>query len=187
MTIKQALDKLHGVEGVYSDHPVDRGGETFCGIARNYWPKWAGWSVIDRMKEKGAVVRTPVLDALVEEFYDTNFWTPLGCGALGSDRLAYEVFEAGVNCGVGQSGMFLQDALNLLNKNGKLWPELLLDGRVGPTTRATVGKALARPGGERELLLVVNALQAGYYIALARKSPAQEEFLRGWLGRTTAT
>lgn len=185
MTIKLALDKLLGVEGVYSDHPLDRGGETFCGIARTYWPRWPGWAVIDRLKEQGrTVARSTVLDALVSEFYDANFWSPLGCSQYPSDLLAYEVFEAGVNCSVHQSSIFLQDALNLLNRNGKLWPELKLDGRVGPATVATVRKALAEPRGEAHLVTLINRLQASYYIELARRSPTQEAFLRGWLSRT---
>lgn len=185
MSIQAALDKLLGAEGVYSDHPADRGGETFCGIARHYWPVWPGWSAIDRMKEQGrAVGRTPILDELVRDFYTANFWAPLGCDRMASDLLAYEVFEAGVNCSVHQSGVFLQDALNLLNRNGKDWPELKLDGRVGPTTLSVVGKALGQPRGEASLVLLHNRLQACYYIELARRSSTQEVFLRGWLERT---
>ena len=34
-------------EGGYANNSADTGGETYAGIARNYWPKWQGWKYID--------------------------------------------------------------------------------------------------------------------------------------------
>lgn len=185
MTLRTALDRLLGIEGAYSDHPADKGGETFCGISRVYWPAWSGWGVVDKYKGQGQTPRrTPILDQLVSAFYDEHFWGPSGAGRVGSDLVAWELFEAAVNCSLHQSGIFLQDALNLLNRSGKAWPELVLDGKVGPRTLATVDKALSQPRGEEDLVRIFNRLQAAYYIDLARRSPTQEEFVRGWLTRT---
>ena len=185
MTLRTALDRLLGLEGAYSNHPVDKGGETFCGIARVYWPAWAGWGVIDKYKEQGSAPRrTPILDQLVTTFYDEHFWGPSGASQVKSDAVAWELFETAVNCSVHQSGIFLQDALNLLNRNGRAWPELVLDGKVGPRTLAIVEKALGAPRGEEDLVRMFNRMQGSYYIELARRSPTQEEFVRGWLTRT---
>ena len=38
-------------EGGYANNKNDIGGETYRGIARNYWPKWVGWKLIDHIKE----------------------------------------------------------------------------------------------------------------------------------------
>jgi len=185
VTLRTALDRLLGVEGTYSNSPQDAGGETFCGISRVYWPNWAGWGVIDKYKAQGqAPRRTPILDQLVAAFYDEHFWGPSGASQVGSDAVAWELFEAAVNCSLHQSGIFLQDALNLLNRSGQSWPELVLDGRVGPRTLGIVGRALSQPRGEEDLVRMFNRLQAAYYIELARRSPTQEEFVRGWLSRT---
>lgn len=34
-------------EGEYANVVGDKGGETYMGISRVYWPSWAGWPVID--------------------------------------------------------------------------------------------------------------------------------------------
>jgi len=37
-------------EGGYVNDPVDKGGETYAGIARNIFGSWEGWSIIDAKK-----------------------------------------------------------------------------------------------------------------------------------------
>lgn len=186
MSYEAALRRVLGVEGVYSNDPTDRGGETFCGISRVNWPSWPGWAIIDQQKQINVKPSLDVqgLREAVSAFYLQQFWTPLCCHLIQDEFVAYELFEAAVNLGVGKSGMLLQEALNLLNRNGASWPEVGMDGRVGPTTLAVVGKALAEPNGGRTLVTLLNHLQAEHYITLARRSPTQERFLRGWLTRT---
>jgi lysozyme family protein len=49
---KTAYALTMGHEGIYSNNPKDRGGETYKGIARKFHPSWEGWKAIDRMKNK---------------------------------------------------------------------------------------------------------------------------------------
>ena len=67
----QAYERMIVNEGGYVLHTVknDRGGQTYAGIARNAWPKWAGWAYIDAGD-------TPPAE-MVRGFYRSNFWTPL--------------------------------------------------------------------------------------------------------------
>lgn len=37
-------------EGGWCDVPGDSGGETYAGIARNFFPNWRGWPLIDAAK-----------------------------------------------------------------------------------------------------------------------------------------
>jgi lysozyme family protein len=179
-----AVNRVLDIEAGYSNDPVDRGGETICGIARNYWSDWAGWDIVDRMKEKGLEpVVTTQLTSLATDLYRVHFWNRLRCEDLGSGTLAFELFEMAVNMSVHKAATVLQEALNLLNRDGKSWPEILEDGAVGPKTLKVLGMLLNERRGEHNIVKLVNALQAEHYIKLARRSPTQERFLRGWLDR----
>ena len=137
------------------------------------------------MKEKGLEpVVTTQLTTLATDLYKVHFWNRLRCDDLGGDDLAFELFEMAVNASVHKSSVTLQRALNLLNRNGKSWPEVLEDGMIGPTTLKMLCILLKERKGAHNIVKLFNALQAEHYIRLARRSPTQERFLRGWLDRT---
>ena len=52
--------------------------------------------------------------------------------------LAAELFDTGVNMGPAVAATFLQRALTALNRNGKDYPDLVPDGRVGAGTLAAL-------------------------------------------------
>ena len=58
-------------------------------------------------------------------------------------RIAAELFDTGVNMGPAVAVTFLQRALTALNRNGKDYPDLTPDGRVGPATLAALDAFLA--------------------------------------------
>jgi len=79
---------------------------------------------------------------------------------------------------------FLQRALTALNRNGKDYPDLVPDGRIGQATLAALDTFLKVRGlasGETVLLRALEALQGERYIRLAELRPANEAFLYGWL------
>jgi lysozyme family protein len=78
---------------------------------------------------------------------------------------------------------FLQRALNALNRGATDYPDLTLDGQVGPRLLAALDAFLARrgKGAEAVLLKAIEALQGERYLALAERRPANEAFLYGWL------
>ena len=63
------------------------------------------------------------------------------------------------------------------------YPDLVVDGRIGPGTLAALAGFLKRrgTGGEAVLLKAIEALQGERYVALAERRPANEAFLYGWL------
>lgn len=86
--------------------------------------------------------------------------------------------------GPGVAATFLQRALTALNRNGKDYPDLVPDGRLGPITLAALDTFLEVRGaiaGETVLLRALEALQGERYLRLAEKRPANEAFLYGWL------
>ena len=190
MSFENCFNKLmvHEGRGKLTNTPGDRGMETFSGISRRYWPDWPGWAYIDGMRVGGGfpynLENNEVLDALVKNFYEQNYYRPLGGDEL-PENVGFEVFEVAVNCGVLPAVCLMQEALNLLNRDGKLWADLKVDGKFGPNSIKALRACLASSiRGPDVLCLLLNRLQAEHYIKLCRTDRSQEEFLVGWLKRT---
>jgi len=171
-----AFDITMGIEGGYSNDAQDPGGETYRGISRRFFPSWPGWALIDK-SGPGAVG----LDPLTESFYKQNFWDRFSGDDL-PPEVAAEMFDSAVNCGVGTAAKWLQRALNLLNRDGKDYPEVVEDGGIGPATLRSL-QALVNMEGTEVLLKVLNILQGAHYLEIMQKSPSQERWARGWLKR----
>jgi lysozyme family protein len=171
-----------GNEGPYSDHPADRGGETFYGIARRYHQGWEGWPILDSysldQKKQLSLDDDLELAELVTEFYHACFWQPLHLCAIDSARLCCELFDSGVNVGTARVGRWLQESINLLSDN----TALICDGVIGQVTLGALD-IVRRRYSDEPLLKLLNLKQGQHYINLCEHDPAQKVFLRGWLGR----
>jgi len=178
-----SFGKSGRAEGGYSNRPADRGGETYRGISRVYNPDWLGWPIIDKAKQSPGFPRQlamdQVLDSLVVAFY-RSLWGRLHCQSFPTQELANIVFDTAILCGETTAVIYLQRSLNALNKQSKLWPDVEVDGKLGPATLAVVNKAAS----SASLLIAAMGIIRGYaHIILAEKDRTQEENLRGWLTR----
>ncbi|MFQ5708014.1 MAG: glycoside hydrolase family 108 protein [bacterium] len=192
---KEAFDKTMGHEGGYVNDPNDAGGETYKGVARRYNPDWNGWGIIDQLKDapnfpKNLDDSQPLQDA-VKALYKQKYWNPFWGDEIPDQDIAEELFDTGVNMGTGRAIKFLQQGLNLLNRNGKLYGDIVEDGDFGQNTFDALtaylsgkGRAFDRQKDKPDLLLkIMNILQGMHYINYMRKSPTQEKYARGWLKR----
>jgi lysozyme family protein len=175
-------------EGGYVNNPDDIGKETIKGISRVYWPQWKGWEVVDAAKKESGFPRSlnsnESLDDEIKKFYIENFWNPLRCEDLAARSLpiAAEVFDAGVNMGKTRSAKFLQTALNIFNRKGSLYSDLVVDGKPGNVTIRSYNILLA--SCDPELVLKTLLIQRGaHYIKRALEEESQETFIRGWINR----
>lgn len=174
MHIDQLIDDVIAREGGYSNHPADRGGPTRWGItqavARSHG--FAGDMRVFPRDEAAAI-------------YRRIYWhrPKLAAVAKRAPALAAELFDTGVNMGPAVGARFLQRALNALNRNARDYPDMAVDGAIGPVTLAALDAflALRGDGGEAVLLKAVEAQQGERYLALAESRPANEAFLYGWL------
>jgi lysozyme family protein len=121
-----------------------------------------------------------------EAIYLRLYWTRprLNEVAKIAPRVASELFDTGINMGPAVAVTFLQRALTALNRNGKDYPDLVPDGRIGAATLAALGHFFAIRGqssGETILCRALEALQGERYLRLAERRPANEAFLYGWL------
>ena len=173
--VDRLIDGLIEREGGYVNHPADRGGPTNYGITA---------AVARANGYSGAMRDMPRAEA--EAIYRRLNWTRPGFDAVSavSERVAAELFDTGVNMGPAVAVTFLQRALTALNRGGQDYPDLVPDGRAGPTTLNALRAFFAVRGkglGETVLLRALEALQGERYLRLAERRPANEAFLYGWL------
>lgn len=180
-------------EGGYANDPDDRGGETYKGIARNFWSKWKGWKIIDIITDdidsskknireiNIALSQHSELPILIKSFYKEQFFDIFNGDAM-PKGLACEMFEHGINLGTKQVVKHLQETLNLLNRNEKFYPDISEDGAYGKNTETAL-KTFLNKGTEKRLLTVMNILQGHHYIELMKKKPVYEKYI-GWFDRT---
>ena len=174
MDVTTLIDELIEREGGFVDHPADRGGPTKYGITER----------MARMHRYEGAMRD-LSRAFAAQIYREVFWETPSFDKVANvaPRLAAELFDTGVNMGTGVAGRFLQRALNGLNRGGRDYADIKVDGIIGPgTLKALNGFIRTRgPAGETVLLKAVEALQGERYLRLAELRPANEAFLYGWL------
>jgi len=175
----EAFDITMKHEGKYSNDKDDVGGETYRGIARNYHPYWLGWNIIDDTKPN---IDYSQMDPYVRDFYEDKFWDINLLDNCDSQVIANEMFDTGVNMGTSRAAKFLQECLNYLNRNGSLFDELVVDGKIGNASLAALNEILVS-GDEKILLIMMNVCQGRHYMEYMKKSPIQEKYARGWFSR----
>ncbi|UZP68438.1 peptidoglycan-binding protein [Desulfovibrio mangrovi] len=179
----QEYVKLIGIEGGYVDDPDDAGGETYKGIARRYHAGWSGWSIIDAAKGKAGFPASldvnEELDAACRDFYKREFWDRLACDKVPQD-LAAELFEQAVNLPFSATVRYLQSACNALNDRQKYFPDLVIDGKLGPKTVEAM-KTLTDKGRGQALVIGLNCYQGVRYMENALTDPVKRKYVRGWL------
>ena len=185
----EAYNKTMSHEGGYVNDPDDSGGETYCGIARKYHSDWSGWAIIDGIKKTRSlkvneIISGTILKDKVLEFYKIKFWDVNSLDRIHSSKISGELFDTGVNMGTGTAAKFLQEAVNLLNKNGRRHPDLIVDGKIGNKTISTInGVYCASTRLTLALLKTLNGLQFMKYVKICESRPSQEKFFYGWLNR----
>lgn len=185
---------LRQFEGGYDNDPHDRGGETYAGIARNFFPKWEGWPIVDKYRSlvgsnpkklTQTLAEIPSLQSLVKDWYRAEWWDRLGLAKL-PQILADEIFEQAVNLGKAGCGRKLQEIINAWNWDGKetIFPDLVIDGAIGPKTLDALKILLAGRADARSLVHALNCMQGEHYIGLAARDATQRKYIRGWMKRT---
>jgi lysozyme family protein len=174
MNIERIIDGLIDREGGYVNHPDDRGGPTCWGITE---------AVARQFGYEGSMQQLPV--ALARKIYRHKYFEAPRFDDIArlSDKIADELVDTGVNMGVVRASLFLQRSLNALNRKGFDYPDLKVDGRIGPATLSAFEAFLskrAHENGEQVLFRVLNALQGAKYIDIAEHDRDQESFVFGW-------
>ncbi len=172
----EAFAELIDIEGGHGNHKDDRGGETNWGITEAV-ARANGYT--GDMKD--------LTQTQARAIYKAQYWDTLRLDDVAGLYwpLAGELFDTAVNMGVAVAGKFLQRALNALNRKGQDFPDLTVDGVVGPMTIANLRAFLHRRGieGQKVLLRALNALQGARYIEITEGREQNETFVFGWFLR----
>ena len=172
--IDDLIEALIAREGAFVHHPADRGGAT----------RWGITEAVARAEGYVGDMRHFARPA-AEAIYRRLYWRRPAFDRVAerAPLLAAELFDTGVNMGPVVAATMLQRVLNALNRGARDYPDLLVDGRIGPATLAALDAFLATraPRGEQVLVKAVEALQGERYLSLAERRPANEAFLYGWL------
>lgn len=174
MSITKIIEGVIEREKGYANNPNDAGGETMWGITLAV-ARANGYTGLMREMPR----------PFAEKIYLNRYVVEPGFMSIAaiSMAIATELVDSGVNCGPGRPGPWLQRTLNLLNRQGKLFPDLVVDGKLGPATRLALQYVLQHRGldGEKVILRALNCLQGTYYIEITERRAANEEFFFGWM------
>lgn len=161
-------------EGGFVDHPDDSGGATCWGITE----------VLARQHGYQGHMRDLSQDQ-ARDIYLREFWLPLKLDDIHelAPTIAGELFDTAVNTGKPVAAGWLQRCLNAFNMKGTTYPDLKVDGQLGPATLNALRTYLTfrKKDGERVLFRALNSLQGAFYISLAEKREKDESFVFGWL------
>ncbi len=166
----------------YTDRKNDRGGKTKYGIIETttlqYKHLWAkhGFTGDMRLLPEGLA-----FDIYVE------IWNSMKLDAVHAIdwQLAEKIFDLGVNKGGGFAGKYLQRMLNALNNQAKLYPDLKIDGDIGPTTIGRLNDYVKVRGkqGIQIMIFALFILQGNSYVVMSEGDVSQEENAYGWMVR----
>lgn len=118
---KSAYKKTGGFEGGYVDDKVDRGGITYCGVAKNFHPNWEGWVKLKSFYplKKGQIIHDPEIEGLVANFYKREFWDKLRGDMITDQAIAEQLYDRAVNFGIKEAIRQSQAALGI-EQTGKM-------------------------------------------------------------------
>lgn len=194
----KAYAPLRQFESGWCDVPGDAGGETYAGIARNFFPDWPGWEIIDTARRslsgqpKSSAMNEllsagPRLAEMVEDWYRMEWWDRMRLDQF-PQIVANELFEQAVNLGRGGSGRYVQRLCNALNydkRHGRrLFPDLTEDGCLGPKSLSAISALLSGRVSATVFVHALNGLQLAHYVGLGSKNFEHRKFVDGWLSRT---
>lgn len=175
MSFDSSFARTVGIEGRYSNHKSDSGGETMYGITEK---------VARMFGYRGPMNELP-LD-FAKSIYKTGYWSRLrldAVEAVAGEAISHELFDAAVNRGQGTAGQYLQRILNVMNGQGRLWPDIPVDGSVGSVTIGALTAYMQhrQNNGAVVLLRSLVCLRGADYLTLAEAREKDEDFVFGWI------
>lgn len=175
MNIDGMIDGILDREGGYVDHPSDPGGATHFGITQR---------VARANGYQGQMRDLP--KATARSIYRREYIEKPGfLGVCEIDPIVgEEVVDSGVNAGQARAAKWYQTALNLFNRRGVDYRDIVVDGKIGAVSLAAHRALIQRRGAAdaRDMLIdALDGLQFGHYAELSSDNSKFEDFMPGWV------
>lgn len=168
------IDKLLLLEGGYSNHKDDLGGETKYGIThKTALANGYTGSMIHLTKDRAKAI------------YYKEYWFKPNFHRIAeiSYDIADTLFNTGVLIGKKRVAKFFQKTLNLLNQNDKFFNDIEVDGLIGQETIRAF-RTFTYFRGNQGFIVIEKCLRAmviNHYIKITEKRPENESFFYGWV------
>ena len=158
-------------EGGYVNDPRDPGGETNHGVTVAVARDYGYTGPMKDLSQETAV-----------NIYVTNYINKPGYGEIItlSPAVGQKVVDAGVNAGTARSSRWFQSALNSLNRGGKDYPNITVDGKIGPgsvSAYANLQRVRGKVKACELVLKLMDAQQATHYTSLTN----MPQYTVGWV------
>lgn len=180
MKVDEYIDALVGREGGFSIDAADRGNWYLGRLEGTMWGITA--AVARAFGYTGPMNQMPRETAVA--IYRARYWSTPKFDQIDAldASLAQKLLDIGVNMGTATGVKFMQRALNVLNQQGKAFPDIAVDGGIGPVTMTALQSFYTQRGadGARVLRGMVAAQQSVRDIEIAEADPTQERFEYGW-------
>ncbi|MCK9429629.1 MAG: N-acetylmuramidase [Candidatus Omnitrophica bacterium] len=147
------FNRLMGYEGGLGNDPDDHGGQTKYGISHKSYP----YLDIAKLNLERA-----------KEIYWNDYYKPLKIDNFINDRIAWQLFDFGVNAGIGTSAKMLQKILKTTQ-----------DGIIGKITLEKVNLW----NGKYPLYIHFISERIKFYYKITDNDPTQMKFFKGWMFR----
>lgn len=167
----QAFQLMITHEGGYCNDPDDPGGETYKGIARNYFSKWTGWTKVDLLKKQvnfpANLDKDSELQKAVFSFYKVNFWDKTNGDRIANQGVANSIFDFGVNAGCGVSASLAQQVVGAK-----------VDGAIGNDSINAINNF-----DPNYFLSAFAVAKISRYVSIVKNRPASQKYFYGWVIR----
>ena len=173
-SFQKAWEETGRAEGGYVNNPNDSGGATNWGVTERVARKFNFTGDMRDLPKKTAT-----------QIAKKAYWDVMKLDDIAelSESVALELFDTGFNAGTSRAGKFIQRALNGLNRKGRDFNDLVVDGAIGTKTIESLKTFLNKRGkrGETVMMRSLNGLQVEFYFKLVERREKDEDFLFGWI------
>lgn len=172
-------------EGLWSNDPQDKGGETVLGHAINYdtpgeFPLF--WKRVSELKKlpgwPDSIGTDPELQSMHKAILKKKYWDIMDLDCCPNQQVANCLHTIALNVGQPSAIIFLRDSLNELNRNQKSWADIPVNTVFGQDVVKAMDACLASPMGALNLFKLLNGRQLQFY-----REKSNEDFNNGLVSK----